>query len=93
VVREDTNNGGKAGTTLLINYGKLLIRMLFGAALVLAADTARFPMYFLVPGWFTVASSVVLCLVPMRLHHAYSVQAADRLKPIYLRHLLWVLAC
>jgi hypothetical protein len=75
----------KAGSTNLINYGEISIRLIPGAALILASEAANYPEPFWWAGWFIVASSGVLFFVPPRLHNAYSVRSAEMLSPTLLR--------
>lgn len=75
----------KAGSTNLINYGEILIRMIPAVALIIYADHARHALPFLVLGWFMIGTSVVLLLVPKEWHHRYSTKSADILKPVYFR--------
>lgn len=75
----------KAGSTNLINYSEISIRMIPAAALILAADCSRFPEVFRVFGWFMLGTSLVLFFVPRQLHHSFSLKAADVLKPLYFQ--------
>jgi len=75
----------KAGSTNLINYAEISLRLIPGAALILASDAANYPEPFWWAGWFIVASSGVLFFVPPRLHNAYSVRSAQMLTPTLLR--------
>lgn len=74
-----------AGSTKVINYGEITLRMIPAAALVLAADTSRAPDVFRIFGWFMIATSLVLYFVPRRVHHGYAVWWADRLSPTHIR--------
>ncbi len=76
---------GKAGSTNLINYGEITIRIIVSVALILYADACRYPELFQVLGWFMFVTSLILYCVPPKTHHAFSSKAADILKPIYLR--------
>jgi Mn2+/Fe2+ NRAMP family transporter len=75
----------KAGSSNLINYTEITIRMIPAAALILASDISKFPDIFRLLGWFMIFTSLVLYFVPRRLHHQYAVICADILKPIYFR--------
>lgn len=75
----------KAGSTNLINYTEITIRMIPAAAMILAADLSKFPEVFRLFGWFMIFTSMVLYFVPRKLHHQYAVMCADILKPIYFR--------
>ena len=50
----------KAGSTNVINYTEITIRMIPAAALVLYADFSKFPEFFKILGWFMIATSFVL---------------------------------
>ena len=75
----------KAGSTNVINYAEITIRMIPAAALVLYADFSKFPEFFKILGWFMIATSFVLYFVPRRMHHNYSLKSAEILKPLYFQ--------
>ena len=75
----------KAGSTNLINYVEITLRMIPAAALILAADISKYPLVFKVFGWFMLCTSFVLYFVPRQIHHNFSTKAADILKPFYLQ--------
>ena len=75
----------KAGSTHMINYTEITLRMIPAAALVLVADISKFPDFFSVLGWFMLATSMVLYVVPRRMHHQYALRSAEMLSPLYLR--------
>ncbi len=75
----------KAGSTNFINYFEITVRMIPAAAMVIYADLSRFPIAFKLLGWFMIATSLVLYLVPRRLHHRYALWCADLLKPALIR--------
>ena len=75
----------KAGSTNLINYAEITIRMIPAAGLVLYAEYSKSPEIFSVLGWFMIATSLILYLVPRRIHHAYALRSADILTPTYFR--------
>lgn len=75
----------KAGSTNLINYGEITIRLIPAIALVIYAPYSRFPDILKLFGGFMIATSLVLYFVPKRYHHAYSVNWASILKPNYVR--------
>ncbi|MGB4974411.1 MAG: hypothetical protein WBO32_17225 [Cyclobacteriaceae bacterium] len=75
----------KAGSTNFINYAEITLRMIPGAGMVLVAAHSKFPEVLRIAGWFIIATSLVLYLVPRRLHHSYAVRSAELLKPTYLR--------
>ena len=75
----------KAGSTKVINYTEITIRMIPAAALVLYADFSKFPEFFKILGWFMIATSFVLYFIPRRMHHNYSLKSAEILKPLYFQ--------
>jgi len=76
---------GKAGSTIIINYGELIVRLLLGISFVIAAKTNTYEQYFTIFGYFLIISAVILMLTPMKTHHKFSTKAAETLKPMYLR--------
>jgi uncharacterized membrane protein YfcA len=75
----------KAGSTNLINYTEITVRLVIGVAIVLCADVSRVPLVFTIFGWFIIVTSLMLLLVPRKLHHAFSMRSADILKPFYFQ--------
>jgi len=75
----------KAGSTNLINYGEITIRMIPAVALIIYSDYSKYPDVFKIFGWFMLATSLVLYFIPKKLHHDFSNKAADILKPIYFQ--------
>ncbi|CAM4295600.1 hypothetical protein [Gillisia limnaea] len=75
----------KAGSTTFINYAELSIRMIPGIAFIVYAETSKFPLTFQLVGWFILISSILLMIIPRRLHHQFSLGAAEILKPIYFQ--------
>ena len=76
---------GKAGSTIVINYGELIIRLLLGISFVISAKSNAYELYFRVFGYFLIISAVILMLTPIKTHHKFSTKAAETLRPIYLR--------
>lgn len=76
---------GKAGSTILINYGELIIRLVLGLCFVITSKTNTYEQYFTIFGYFLIISAVILMLTPMKTHHKFSTKAAETLKPIFLR--------
>lgn len=71
----------KAGSTNLVNYLEITIRMIPAASLILYAEYSKFPeisMYF---GWFMIGTSVILYFIPRRLHHRYALICAKVFTP------------
>jgi len=75
----------KAGSTNFINYFEITIRMIPAAGLILCSEISKYPEIFRLVGWFMIITSLVLYLVPRKLHHKYAVWCADILKPEYIR--------
>ena len=75
----------KAGSTNLINYGEITLRMLPAAALILYAESSKTPQFFSLLGWIMLGTSIVLYLVPRRWHHTYSLKCAELIKPLYFQ--------
>ena len=75
----------KAGSTNFINYAELTIRMIPAAGLILYSDFSKFPEIFKTLGWFMIITSLVLYIVPRRVHHNYALKSAELLKPVYVQ--------
>lgn len=75
----------KAGSTNFINYAEITMRMFPAAGMIIYADYSRFPEIFQIFGGFMLVTSFILYLVPRKIHHNFSVKAADILKPSYFR--------
>lgn len=75
----------KAGSTNLINYTEITVRMIPAIALILFADLSRYPFFFKGLGWFMLITSIVLYFVPRKIHHNYSLKWAQRIKPFYFQ--------
>ncbi len=75
----------KAGSTPLINYGELILRMIPAAGMILCATVSKFPQFFSVLGWFMMGTSVFLMILPRKYHHAYALKSADILTPSRIR--------
>lgn len=56
-----------------VNLTEQGLRLLAGIALIVRADASELPLLFQVGGWFVVASSVVLLLIPLRWHASYAI--------------------
>ena len=67
------------GANWRIQLGEHIPRAIMGAAMVLRAPAAKAPAVFEVAGWFILASSIVILLLPMRWHNAYAVWWAVRI--------------
>lgn len=75
----------KAGSTNLINYGEITLRMIPATALIIFSDYSEYPELFKLFGWFMLITSFVLYFVPKKLHHNFSNKCADILNPIYFQ--------
>jgi hypothetical protein len=75
----------KAGSTNFINYAEITLRMIPAIGLILYADYSKYPDGFKVFGWFMLVTSLILYVVPRKLHHNYSLKSADILKPLYFQ--------
>lgn len=75
----------KAGSTPLINYGELILRMIPATGLILCASVSKFPQFFALLGWFMIGTSIFLMLLPRKYHHAYALKSADMLSPSAIR--------
>ncbi|CCG53565.1 Transmembrane protein of unknown function [Flavobacterium indicum GPTSA100-9 = DSM 17447] len=75
----------KAGSTNLINYAEITIRIIPAAALITYSDFSKFPEVFRIFGCFMLFTSLVLYFVPRQLHHNFSNKSADILKPLYFQ--------
>lgn len=75
----------KAGSTNLIHFGELTVRLLPATAFILYAESSKIPEAFTIFGWFMIATSIALILIPKRYHNQFSNQAAKVLKPIYFQ--------
>lgn len=75
----------KAGSTNFINYTEITLRMIPAAALILFSEFSRYPVFFKLLGWFMLITSLVLYVVPRRVHYNYSLRSAEILKPFYFQ--------
>lgn len=75
----------KAGSTIFINYAELSIRMIPGLAFVFYAESSNYSIAFKLIGWFILISSLILMIIPRKLHHQFSNSSADILKPLYFQ--------
>lgn len=75
----------KAGSTNLINYTEITVRLVPAIALILYSEFSKFPDIFKIFGWIMLVTSVILYLVPRKIHHKFSMKSADILKPIYFQ--------
>ena len=69
----------RMGGSPSVHIGEMVVRILAGAAMVLAAAGSRYPLAVMVIGGFLIASAVVLLALPRRWHAAYSTWWANRI--------------
>lgn len=67
------------GSTPVIHFGEMAVRVAVGLAFILAAPVSRFPTAIAVTGGFLAVSALVLMLLPRRWHAGYSRWWADRI--------------
>ena len=72
-------------STWRINVAEQSLRLLAGVALTVRAESSKLPILFELGGWFIVASSVVLVILPLRWHAAYAIWWSRRLTPSTVR--------
>ncbi len=75
----------KAGSTSVINYAEITIRLIPAVALIVCSECSKFPAAFKVFGGIMLFTSLVLYFVPRRVHHEFSLKSATILKPPYVR--------
>ena len=75
----------KAGSTNLINYAEITMRLIPAIALILCSELSKFPLAFKIFGWIMLITSLILYVVPRKTHHQFSMKSADILKPLYFR--------
>jgi hypothetical protein len=73
------------GTTAFIHYGELTVRTIVGAAVVVAAPPSRHPPVLEACGWFLVATSFLIGVLPRTWHAQYSGWWAERIPPLAVR--------
>ena len=70
-----------------INLSEQGLRLLAGLALVVRSPSSKVPWLFEVGGWFIVATSILLIILPLRWHAAYGAFWYRRLTPRVVRFL------
>lgn len=77
----------RAAANHRVNLGEQGLRFLAGAALVVRAPFSRAPLLFEAGGWFIVATSVALMLLPLKWHSGYAKWWAQQLTHARVRAL------
>lgn len=75
------------GSTPLLHFSELGLRMVAGLALILAGPFSHLPEFLVLAGWFIALSSVVLMLLPRTWHAAYAIWWSARLSVTAVRWL------
>ncbi|QBA64969.1 hypothetical protein [Muriicola soli] len=75
----------KAASTPLIHFGELSLRMIPAAGLIIYAPHSTFPDILQILGWFMLATSIILMLLPRAWHYAYAQKCANMLSPYTIR--------
>lgn len=75
----------KAGSTNFINYAEITLRLIPAISLIISSDLSKFPIAFKIFGWIMLITSLILYIVPRKIHHQFSMKSADILKPFYFQ--------
>lgn len=75
----------KAGSTNILNYAEITLRLIPAIALVLCSELSKFPIAFKIFGWIMLITSLIIYIVPRKAHHKFSMKCADILKPFYFQ--------
>ena len=75
----------KMASTNFINYAEMILRMFTAIALILFAENSRFPEFIKIFGWMMFITTLILIIVPRKMHHSFALKCADVLDPLYLR--------
>jgi hypothetical protein len=78
---------GLMASTHRINLTEQGLRMTAGAALIVRAPESKLPLLFEAGGWFIVATSILLSVLPLRWHAAYAIWWSRQLTPGAVRAL------
>ena len=73
----------KAGSTFIINYAELGVRLIIGIAFILVET--KFENVYNFFGYFLMVSALLLMILPIKKHNQFSRNASNYLKPIYLK--------
>ena len=79
------NNLRKAGSTNFINYVEITLRLIQAIALIGCSESSKFPLGFKVFGWIMLIATLILYVIPRKIHHQFSMKSADLLKPFYFQ--------
>ncbi|WP_041252026.1 hypothetical protein [Flavobacterium indicum] len=72
-----------AGSTIFINFFELSIRCIVGFAFLNYFTNNNY--FFNWIGYFLIFSAILIMFLPIKLHNSFSRNAANKLKPIYLK--------
>jgi uncharacterized membrane protein YfcA len=73
----------KAGSTNLINYTEITLRLVPAIAMIWYTEDSKSPLAFEIFGWFMLVTSLVLYMIPRKWHHHFSIKVAVILQPLY----------
>ena len=71
----------KAGSTNLINYTELLLRLIWGAAMYYYAPYSTQKLFMQIFGGFVLISALILLSIPKQWHAAFSKTSAKQIRP------------
>lgn len=71
----------KAGSSALINYTELSARMIPAIAFIIYSNYSPYPTSFRLIGYYIIITSVILMIIPRKLHHKLSNRFADFITP------------
>ncbi|SDB65774.1 hypothetical protein SAMN03097699_3143 [Flavobacteriaceae bacterium MAR_2010_188] len=74
-----------AGSTNLINYSEITLRIFPAIAFILYSDFSKSPNAFKIFGWIMLVTSLLLYFIPRKTHHQFSMKSAEFLKPKYFQ--------
>ncbi|WAC01850.1 hypothetical protein N7U66_18585 [Lacinutrix neustonica] len=77
----------KAGSTNVINYTEITLRLIPAIALIIHSEASKIPEAFQLFGWIMVVTSLILYFIPRKAHHRFSMKSSDVLKPLYIRRI------
>ena len=76
---------GMTASTRRINTVEQSLRSVAGLAMTVRAESSKLPILFELGGWFVVATSLALLIIPLRWHAAYAIWWSKRLAPIVVQ--------